>query len=409
MKSTHTFTVSSIIRKSKANKQGEVPIYVRITVDGESLEISTKHFVKPTQWDSRRGRVKGKGDLAKAVNETIELLQIKAKQEYNNLVSLGKPITSSSIKNGVLGIEEEGYTLLQLFDKMLDDVKAKIGVDLNKDTYKSYISSQKHIYAYVKEHLGLVDIKLKDVNYKFVSGYELYLKTKGGCGQNGTVKHIVKLKKVITMALRYDYINRDPFSEYSIHLKKKIVKPLLDSELILIESKEFSSERLNVVKDMFLFTCYTGLAFTDVKQLTKDNLGIGVDGKEWIFRDRQKTDVNSCIPLLVPAKRILQQYENHPKVLKSGCLLPVPSNQKFNAYLKEIADLCGITKNLTVHLGRHTFATTVALQNGVPLETVSKMLGHTSIKTTQIYAKVLDTKVSRDMANLVDTYKVEVP
>ena len=192
-------------------------------------------------------------------------------------------------------------------------------------------------------------------------------------------------------------LDKNPFVNYKAKVKEVERAYLVQEEIQAIVDKEFATERLNQVKDIFLFSCFTGLAYIDVKQLTRSNIGLGIDGGKWIFTNRQKTDTRSNISLLPIAEEILDKYKQHPQCLNEGKLLPVLSNQKMNSYLKEIADLCEINKELTFHIARHTFATTVTLTNGVPIESVSKMLGHKNLRTTQHYAKILDRKVSDDM------------
>jgi site-specific recombinase XerD len=395
MKTQHTFSILAMVRRTKPNKLGEVPVIIRITLDGKISEIATKHYIMPDLWDSAQGKVKGKSALAQAINDTIDLLKLKAKQQYNKLLESGKELDLITIKNGVLGIEEKQPTLLDMFSKLVKDVKAKIGVEYSISCYNAYRASENHLIKFLEEEYKLKDYKLKSLSYSFIADFELYLKTKGKCRQNGAIKHILRLKKAVKIALKYDYIQKDPFLLHSMTKDKVIRLPLNDGELNTLKATQFPVQRLEIVKDMFLFTCYTGLSFTDAKHLKQENLGVGIDGEEWIFTERQKTGNTCAIPLLPPAKVILEKYKTHEKVLSSSYLLPIPSNQKFNAYLKEIGDLCGIRKKLTVHIGRHTFATTIALQNGVPMEVIKQMLGHDNIKTTQIYAKV-ETKLIAD-------------
>lgn len=408
MKTKTTFSITPIIRRNKINKKGEVPIYLRITANGEISEISTKQFINPEFWDSSQGKVKGKSELVKTINETIGILALKAKKQYNKLLDNDKEITSVLIKDGALGLKNAKLSLLNFFDKMVKEVEMKVGNEFTKSTFRAYLASQKHIHAFVKDYLKLPDILLNNLNYQFIHDYELYLKSIGKCGQNGTVKHIYKLKKVINLALNFELLDKNPFARYSITKQKTLIQPLTEEELHRIINKDFSIERLNLIKDLFIFTCYTGLAFIDLKSLKVNNIGIGIDGGEWIFTERKKTGNQCLVPLLPPAKAIIEKYKQHDKVLGSGYILPVPSNQKFNAYLKEIGDICGIRKTLTVHIGRHTFATTVALENGVPMEAVKGMLGHDRITTTEIYAKVQVKLISDSMKILREKFKSSV-
>jgi site-specific recombinase XerD len=397
MKTQHTFAILAMVRRNKPNKLGEVPVIIRITLDGRISEVATKHYITPELWDSSKGKVRGKSALGETINDTIDIFKLRAKQTYNKLLEAGKEVDLASIKNGILGIEEKRPTLLDVFSKLTNDVKAKIGVEYSLSCYNAYRATENHLTKFLEEEYHLTDFKLRNLSYGFIADFELYLKTKGKCRQNGAIKHIQRVKKAVKIALKYDYLHKDPFLLHSMSKEKVVRLPLNEGELKTLEAAQFPVQRLEIVKDMFLFTCYTGLAFTDAKHLKKENLGIGVDKEEWIFTERQKTGNACAIPLLPPAKAIIQKYEEHEKVLATGYLVPIPSNQKVNAYLKEIGDLCGIRKKLTVHIGRHTFATTIALQNGVPMEVVKQMLGHDNIKTTQIYAKVETRLIAESM------------
>ena len=239
--------------------------------------------------------------------------------------------------------------------------------------------------------------------------YEFFLRSVRKCANNTAVKYIKNFKKIIKLCISNAWLDKDPFVNYKAKIREVKREFLSQEEIQAIYEKVFVTERLNQVKDIFVFACFTGLAYIDVKQLTLSNISIGIDGGKWIFTHRQKTETASRILLLPIPTELVQKYADHPQCINENKLLPVLSNQKMNSYLKEIADVCGIQKDLTFHIARHTFATTVTLTNGVPIETVSKMLGHTNIKTTQHYAKILDKKVSDDMQVLRDKFKIEMP
>ncbi|HZJ36119.1 MAG TPA: tyrosine-type recombinase/integrase, partial [Gillisia sp.] len=223
--------------------------------------------------------------------------------------------------------------------------------------------------------------------------------------QNTITKYVVNFKKIMRIAFANNWVNKDPFYHWKAKWKKVERDVLTEAELRTMIEKELSIQRLEQVRDIFVFCCFTGLAYVDVQRLSKNHIVLGMDGERWIKINRSKTDSRSSIPLLPAAEEILAKYADHPITLRNGLLLPVISNQKTNAFLKEIADVCGIEKHLTFHLARHTFATTVTLANGIPIEFVSKMLGHQSLKTTQIYAKVIDKKLSDDMNILRGKYQ----
>ena len=228
------------------------------------------------------------------------------------------------------------------------------------------------------------------------------------CANNTAVKYIKNFHKIINICLANGWLTKDPFANYKSKVKEVIREYLTEREIQDLMEKELVSDRLELVRDIFIFSCFTGLAYIDVKQLSNDNIVLGIDGDKWINKNRQKTDTSSRIPILPTAQFIIDKYANHPVCVNEDKLLPIFSNQKMNAYLKEIATVCGINKELTFHIARHTFATTVTLSNGVPIETVSKMLGHTNLKTTQHYAKILDKKISEDMKILKDKFSINV-
>jgi len=274
-----------------------------------------------------------------------------------------------------------------------------------KGTAERYDTSLSHTENFILWKYNVTDMNIADIDYEFITEYEFYLKSERNCCHNTAVKYVKNFQKIINICLKNEWIIRDPFLKYKAKVREVERDYLTLVELRTISKKNFVSERLKLVRDIFVFSCYTGLAYIDVKQLSPENISLGIDGIMWIFKNRQKTDGPSNIPLLPIAKEILDRYSNNPECINENRVLPILSNQKMNSYLKEIADVCGINKNLTFHAARHTFATTVTLSNGVPIESVSKMLGHKNLKSTQIYARVLDIKISADMIVLKNTLK----
>ena len=260
-----------------------------------------------------------------------------------------------------------------------------------------YETSLKHTKNFLLWKYNISDISIEKIDYSFIMEYEFYLRSVRKCANNTAVKYIKNFHKIINICLANGWLTKDPFANYKSKVKEVIREYLTEREIQDLMEKELVSDRLELVRDIFIFSCFTGLAYIDVKQLSKDNIVLGIDGDKWINKNRQKTDTSSRIPILPTAQFIIDKYANHPVCVNEDKLLPIFSNQKMNAYLKEIATVCGINKELTFHIARHTFATTVTLSNGVPIETVSKMLGHTNLKTTQHYAKILDKKISEDM------------
>lgn len=277
---------------------------------------------------------------------------------------------------------------------------------LHKDTMKHYKTTQKYLKQFLSKKHKTDNLYLHELNYAFIVDFEYYLKSyqpmdhQRKISNNTAMKHLQRLRKMVTMAFHLEWIDKDPFVRFKSSFEKKEREFLTKEELKRLEEFESSIERLNIVRDLFVFSCYTGISFIDMNKLSKANIVKGIDGNDWIVTKRQKTKMPIKIPLLLKAKELIDKYSKCPRVMASNSLLPRFSNQKINSYLKEIADLCWIKKNLTFHMARHTFATTITLSNGVPIETVSKLLGHTKIATTQIYAKVIEKKVSEDMISL---------
>jgi site-specific recombinase XerD len=350
-----------------------------------------------------------RGPEAKEINNHLAMLKARLLNCHGKLEVRGATITAERLKNEFTGVVEKSRLLLPIIQQHNDDIKKLIGKDYSKATWIKYNTTQKHITEFLKWKYNLSDINLKGLNFEFITDFEFYLKSEKSIDVNTNAKYIKNLKKIIKECVCKDWLQKDPFMAYKVKAKKTEREFLTDLELQSIQEKYFTIERLNNVKDIFLFSCYTGLAYIDVFNLTSNNISLGIDGEKWIFTHRQKTETASRIPLLPPALAILDKYANHPQANNNGKLLPVPSNQKTNAYLKEIAVCCGITKELTFHVARHTFATTVTLTNGVPIESVSKMLGHKKLQTTQHYAKILDKKVSMDMQTLKDKLKAVLP
>jgi integrase/recombinase XerD len=401
MKTVNNFGISFFIRRNRETN-GMVPIFLKLTVNGKRVDISAKQKVQTCNWDEIRGFGKGQSTEVKKMNTYLEQIRAMVVDSYHELQVSKKPFTVDDVRNKYLGIEENEFTLLKLFDYHTEYAKKTLAIG----TMKQYLVCKRYFQFFLKEKMNISDIFLSQLNHKFLVDFEWFVQQNNflndgkPCGKNTMMKHIVRLRKIVNLAIKNEWIDRDPFAKFKVSYTQSKREFLSIEELIAIEEKEFTIQRLQHVKDLFVFSCYTGLAYIDTFNLTPHHVNIGIDGEYWISTNRQKTDLKVSIPILPKAMEIIEKYKTNFAVLASGKLLPSMSNQRLNSYLKEIADICGITKPLTFHVARHTFATTVTLTNGVPIETVSKMLGHTSIKTTQIYAKVIETKVSGDMKSL---------
>jgi integrase len=398
MKTTITFSILIWINSSRA-KDNEAEIFARVTVNQRRVNISLKKKVNIDSWDKAKSRVKGTGQDARILNGYIEQSQAALFQAYQDLKAERKMITAEAVKSRFLGTDQQHYSLQNIIDYHNDNHAHK----LNKATLGLYKTTQSYLLEFVKKEFGTSDIYLRDLNYSFVIKFDNFLRAyklsrnKKRILGNTIIKHIQRLRKMVTMAFHIEWIDRDPFVKYKPVFEKSEREYLSQAELQNIENYETDIERLDIVKDLFIFSCYTGIAYVDVMKLTKDNVLLGIDGGQWIITKRTKTNTPVKIPILDTTQQLIDKYKNNIRAEVTGTLLPTLSNQKLNSYLKEIADGCKMKKNLTFHMARHTFATTVTLTNGVPIETVSKLLGHTKLSTTQIYAKVIERKVSDDM------------
>jgi site-specific recombinase XerD len=300
----------------------------------------------------------------------------------------------------MLGLTQNQYGIVQCFEKHVKEIQQKIGKGFEAGTHRNYTVTLGRLKEFITSTYKVKNVPLISLDYKFITDFEFKCSTKWECNANTITKHIQRIRKVISIAMANDWLEKDPFMRYKGKQVASSPKFLTQEELNKIEGKYFEIERLERVKDVFLFSCYTGYAYSDVEKFTHQDIVTGIDGEKWIYTGRKKNNNKSNVPLLPKALAIIEKYRENHEAKDAGKLFPIISNIKTNAYLKEIADVCGITKNLTFHMARHTFATTVTLTNGVPIETVSAMLGHKSLKTTQIYAKVVETKVSNDMLAL---------
>ncbi|WP_118194270.1 site-specific integrase [Albibacterium indicum] len=401
MRSANTFGVHFILRMNKA-KNDTAPIYVRIAVNGERIEMSLKKKVKVSDWNLSRGIAKTKNTDLKILNGFLEQVRGALSGYYQEMVMAKKLITPEAIKNMYLGITEQKNTLQSLIDYHNLHMKEVLAYG----TMKNYYTTERYLKEFVVKQFKKQDIYLSELDYQFITNLEHFLRTyepadhHKSMSNNGVMKHLERFRKMVRLAVKLGWLDKNPFELYKLKVQKVERGFLTSDELTKIEEKDFTVQRIQYAKDLFVFSCYTGIAYIDVMQLTPENIVLGIDGNRWIKSHREKTDTSIHVPILRQAAEIIGKYQDHPRAVAKGTLFPVISNQKLNSYLKEVADLCGIKKHLTFHLARHTFATTVTLSNGVPIETVSKMLGHTTIRTTQIYAKVIERKVSQDMTNL---------
>ena len=394
-----SFRVLFFLKKTRLLKNGEASVCMRITVNGTRVENNIRKSIDPALWSQAKETARGKSRRACDLNTYIEEARIKLYQIFCELEQQNRPVTAHLLQKLFFGQEqpEEVRTLLGTMQEHNDQCRALVGTDYALITVRRYESCRRYLAELIRQRYGKEDLPLTEVNGELVRAFAFYLKTEKGCQQNTVIRYMKCLKKITNLARANDWMAKNPFLGIRFHEKEVVREFLTMDELQTIYRKEFPLERLTLVRDVFIFAAFTGLAFIDVQQLAPEHIVRDNNGNLWIRKPRQKTKNMCNIPLLDIPQEILRKYADHPTCRKRGVLLPVPCNQKMNSYLKEIADICMIRKNLTTHCARHSYATSVCLANGVSLENVAKMLGHSNIKMTQHYARVLDSSILRDM------------
>lgn len=402
----NTLSVLFIIKKAKLLKNGEAPICMRITVNKRVAEVMIKRSIPIDLWNQKKECSKGKDRVAAELNHYINTVRAKVLQIHRELEIDNKPITADIIKDCFYGRDKVQRSLLEVYAEHNEKCRALIGKEYTESTVTKFDTSINRLKEYIRSCYHRDDIMLAELDGQFIRDFDFWLKTKKHCQNNSALKHLKNLKKIVRIALANDWIKKDPF--YGIHFKQEEVNVefLSREELDILMNKKFTIKRLEQVRDIFVFCCFTALAFVDVQQLSREHLIKDNNGALWIRKARQKTNQMCNIPVLSIPQRILRKYEDNAECIKKGVLLPVISNQRMNANLKEIADLCGITKRLTTHVARHTAATVVFLANDVSMENVSKILGHSNIRMTQHYAKVLDSSIMREMVNVEKNFSI---
>ncbi|SRX76165.1 site-specific integrase [Aequorivita antarctica] len=398
MRTSSTFSILFWIYGTRAKNQ-QANIYARITLNGKRVNISLKQKTDIASWDAKRQKVKGNGQNAKIINFFLDETKSEIVNCHRDLRSEDKEPSAQMIKARYLGEDKKTHTIKDIIQYHNESIENKVCAK----TLCHYQTTQKYVLKFIYKKYRSKDIPLKNLDFAFLMGFETFLRShrpshyQDRIGNNTIMKHIQRLRKMITTAYHLEWIERDPFVTFKPKHIKTQREFLTEPELSSIERFSSNIDRLSIVKDLFVFSCYTGISYVDIMKLTPHNIVLGINGKKWISAKRNKTGTEFKIPLLEKAESLIEKYMGNPRTKFTGALLPNISNQKLNSYLKEISDLCDIKKNLTFHMARHTFATTITLSNGVPIETVSKLLGHTKIATTQIYAKVVEKKISEDM------------
>jgi site-specific recombinase XerD len=384
----------------KRVKHDNTAIYLRITTDGKRAELATRHFIHPKKWNQRRQCAIGETVDVKEINNQLSIIRADVQKHYNRMVALDKSITAELIKKEYLGVREKGKSVKELLDFYHDRFKEKV-VNGQKaaNTLKCIYTTNEKIKLFIKFRYKVSDMNLAEIKTSFITELEYFLTTRDKLSNNSAMKYIHTFKRIIKFAVDQEWLEKNPTTQFRCTYNPPQRERLTMEEILKLYYQELGT-RLAEVRDVFVFCCFTGFSYVDVYKLTLNNIVNGIDGGRWVVKDWQKTRTNERVPLLPIAFEIVERYKNDLYCQTKGCLLPVNTNQCYNAYLKEIATICKIKKHLTTHIARHTFATTVTLENDVPIETVSQMLGHRNIKTTQLYAKVTEKKISNNMKEL---------
>ena len=405
------FTLTFMVRKSQQKRTGEVPIFARITISGQRTEFNINRSVDPDNWNASRGMAKGRSKKDIELNKYLDSIRVRMSEIHAHLLKDEAVINPLILKQHFLGNIEGPKMLCAVFRDVIGQYRDKLERgDICKSTYLRWERCEKYLSEFLVHREGVADIPIKKLTSGMIDNFEHFLRVNKENGNNAAVKYIRYLKKVTRVAIANKWLSEDPFIDKRYTRTVANREALTEKEVKSIMALNLTAlPRLDQVRDIFIFCCFTGLAFVDISTLTRNQIIEDEHGECWIRKNRQKTDELSCIPLLDIPRRIADKYKNHPTVIAKGVVLPVISNQRMNSYLAEIATLAKVHKHLTTHIARHTFAT-VSLRNHVPLETISKMLGHSDIQTTQIYAKMVDEAISEDMRRMRDKFDgIEIP
>lgn len=395
-----TFSVVFFCKKTKVNKKGKAPIYARITTSGQITEIHTQCQVEPQHWNQRLERCMLRDAVSMRINEIIASFRANILAAYDSLIKESKTPNCFVIKQRLEHAAGSSRMFLAEFSRYCDKRQSEVGTRLTQVTCNKYHRLLRYMSEYTKEQYKKDDLSLDAITYEFIDGLNTFIQTAHRCKNNGAINLLCCLKNFILYAIRNEWIDKNPFRYYKMKIDKTNVKvPLTKTELDTLIGKSLSNDRLDRIRDVFCFCCLTGLAFTDADNLRREHITTDEHGTLWIHKSREKTSVMSRIPLLPYPIKVLGKYKNDLELQVKGKLLPVPSNQKMNAYLKEIADICNIPKNLTTHCARHTFAT-LAIEYGMPIDIIAKILGHSNTNMTRHYTKISKANISREMQKI---------
>ena len=393
-----TFSIIFYLKRQVVKKDGTVPVMGRITVDGTQAQFSCKLTANPNLWDTKGGRMTGKSMLALDVNRKLDKMRVSISKYYQEILDRDNFVTAEKVKNAFLGLEYRCHTLMKVYAQAKDEVEKQYKAGMNSlGTFKKFRIGYAYVGEFLQSHYNLKDIALKELSLPFITDYETFLRTDKHLKNNSAMVLVRNLRVMIFRAIDREWLVKDPFRRYEYKYEETTREILTKEEIHLLMETPISSKKMSLVRDLFLFCCFTGLAFIDLYNLKEENVKEFFDGGEWIVIHRQKTGTEANIKLLDYPKQIMEKYRG---LCEDGRVFPVPIYKSCMRALERLGKKCGITKHLTWHVSRHTFATSICLSNGVPIETVSSLLGHKNIKTTQIYAKITKEKLNKDMDKL---------
>ena len=396
-----TFRVLFYLKRDKQKTNGMVPLYCRITVDGQEARFGMKRELNPKYWDVKAGKATGRSDESAEINTLTDNTKSAIFKVYREMQERDNYVTAEIVKNTFLGIEQKHQTLMELFDSHNEERKQQIGINFTKGTLKKYLATRRYVARFLLHKYNLKDIPVKDVTKQFIIDFETYMYSVHHFSKNYAITLLKTFRHIIMIALDREWIYKNPFKDIKLRFQKVDRGYLTQAEIETMIDAQFEDVRMENARDVFIFCSFTGLAFSDLKLLNESNIQLSIDGKLWIRGKRKKTNTDYTIPMLNIPKMILEKYKGK---VKDNRLLPPFGLIRYNRLLKEIGKQCGIEKRMSSHLARHTFAT-LTLTKGVSIESVSKMLGHTNINTTLIYARITDPKIGNEMSAFAGNVK----
>ena len=393
-----TFSTIFYLKRQAVRKDGTVPVMGRITVDGTQTQFSCKITIDPKVWDTKSGRATGRSAAAIEANRMLDNMRVSINKHYREIMDRDNYVTAEKVKNAFLGLEHRCRTLLQVFKQHNEDYEKMYEAGMKaKATLLKYQCVYRHLEEFIYQRYHVRDIALKELTPAFISDFDIFLRTEKNCCTNTVWLYLCPLRTMVSIAISNEWLSRDPFRDYEVKKEQTTRYFLTKDEIRLLMDGKLKNAKQELYRDLFVFCIFTGLSFSDMRNLSEDNIRTYFDEHLWISINRQKTGVQSNIRLLDIPKKILEKYRG---LREDGKIFSVPHYMTCLYGIRAVAKRCGITKHLTWHMSRHTMATEICLTNGVPIETVSSILGHKNITTTQIYAKITKEKLNQDMENL---------